>query len=667
MLNTRKLLYILPDVAYVAELLPTKKEHTFSIQAFRQINGEFLNEDEFIVENLEKLIGKIEPDEYHVVLPDFLFTNTILEVEESGEAKVQAYVKENILPKLNLTKDEYQISIFALTEHQGKTKTQLSALENSVVMPLSAIASNRHLKISGISPLSWSIKSVVSLEPSITLIQIGGNLYLAQHYIGVDQANQAKVEELDTLAETIKTLKGGEPSLQTVYLLTNELVADNLKQMISNILPIQQLATFKEDETQMPSYLKQTIEAGMKTLDIPEYHAPSFELPPADDAALAKVAATTPATTANDTQIDSEVESAAKPEVEDETESTIEDDSDDVDSDTAVDSDSAKLPEADETLELPEPHTPLLPPAIPTVTADADVTPDSDVELPEPKLSELPTASEPELSTSKQSVEPDLAQFAAHTDSDSSDVKSETATTEIASQVESLDDEASKTDRIETDDSSMADAKTSSEPSSSHEPESDDTSESEKKPAMPTATPAAPVTPIKPVIKNKAGGSSFFKMVLLTLAVFVATVVVGVGIGLGFLKFAGGGFMSKPATSPSPSPVSSAQPTPSPVATASPAAQLNKASDQILVVNATTIAGYAGKTKKALETDGFKKVSAGNAKGEYEPGTYVLMKTEDAAAIAELEKATELDLTFQNTISTEDPKGEYKAIIVLAK
>ena len=55
MLNTKKLLYILPDVAYSAELLPSKKPSTFTISSFRQINGEYMDDNEFIPENILKL------------------------------------------------------------------------------------------------------------------------------------------------------------------------------------------------------------------------------------------------------------------------------------------------------------------------------------------------------------------------------------------------------------------------------------------------------------------------------------------------------------------------------------------------------------------------------------------------------------------------------------
>ena len=51
MLNTQKLLYILPDLAYLAELLPGKKEHTFQVHSFKQYNGELIRDGKFIQGN----------------------------------------------------------------------------------------------------------------------------------------------------------------------------------------------------------------------------------------------------------------------------------------------------------------------------------------------------------------------------------------------------------------------------------------------------------------------------------------------------------------------------------------------------------------------------------------------------------------------------------------
>ncbi len=639
MLNTQKLLYILPDVAYITELLPAKKEHTFVVQAFRQINGDFLNEDELIAENIEKLFSKIEPEEYQIILPDFLFTNTILEVGETGENKVKSHVKDKVLPSLDLNNDRYQVDIFSLTERQGKTKVQLSAIENSVLNPIALAAEARNIKIKGVTSLSWSIKSVVSLEPSITVIQIGSYLYLAQHYIGIDQANQAKVEDLDTLAETVKTLKGAEPSLQTVYLLTNELVAENFKQQISSTLPVQQLATFKEDETQMPSYVKQTIEAGMKTLDIPEYHAPSFDLPkavPADSI---------PAVVKSEVDEEHEATPVVKPAEIHTLDTGSDDDADDNDGDSDdEDNDLEEVSPPTKTVssivtsqvdldDIPKPSMPIeevtmavtvATPAVPATIISADFS--ADIETLDDKA---------------------LAQFGPHSD--------ETPTLD-----KPIIESTIKVDTSETKPVVKTEHITMSIPSDSI---------NEEKAVLTSVSESRPTLQNKAVIKNKSGASSFFKMVGLTFLVFALTVAVGVGLGLGFLKFTSGGFGKTAQASPTPSPTIQPSPTtqPSPTPDASASAQIDKAKTNILIVNATSIAGYAGKTKKSLEDAGYKNVSASNAKGEYEDGTYVLMKTKNEALIAELAKITKLKLEFDPGITTEDPKNQYQAVIVLAE
>jgi hypothetical protein len=182
-----KLLYILPDVAYTAELLPAKQPNSYAIHSFRQINGEFINEDEFISENLTKLLDKLEPGEYQVILPDFLFTNTILNVKATGQTQVTDYIKSELLPSLEIDKTTHQIETFVLTEHRGVYKLQLSALEKSLVKPLAQGMADRSLLVASVVSVSWALKSLISLEPSLSIVQLGEQLYLTQHYIGLDR------------------------------------------------------------------------------------------------------------------------------------------------------------------------------------------------------------------------------------------------------------------------------------------------------------------------------------------------------------------------------------------------------------------------------------------------------------------------------------------------
>ena len=157
------------------------------------------------------------------------------------------------------------------------------------------------------------------------------------------------------------------------------------------------------------------------------------------------------------------------------------------------------------------------------------------------------------------------------------------------------------------------------------------------------------------------------KMIVITLVVFIATVAVGVGIGFGLLTLS----KSKTPVTPTPTEVTEVAPTatPQPTPVASPSAVLNPEDASLLVVNATTKAGYASTIKDMLTKAKFGSITAGNAKGEYATAenNLVLMAEENPALLQQLEKATNLGLAFAEGYSTEDAKGTYDAVIVLTK
>ena len=157
---SNKLLYILPDVTYFAELLPTKKEFTFAVQSFRQINGEYLNETEFLPENIDKLFSKFKGEKFtSLILPDFLFTNTIVTVKETDESKVIAHLKETMLPSLGLTTDTHYVHPFVLTQFKGESRVQITALEKSVLAAIRISAAEHDISIESVNSLSWTSKS----------------------------------------------------------------------------------------------------------------------------------------------------------------------------------------------------------------------------------------------------------------------------------------------------------------------------------------------------------------------------------------------------------------------------------------------------------------------------------------------------------------------------
>lgn len=656
MLNTHKLLYILPDLAYIAELLPAKKEYTFTIQAFRQINGEFIDETELFASSIEKLFSKLEKEEYHLILPDFLFTNTIITVEGTSESKVLDHVNTVLLPTLDLSKDTHEIEITVLTSFKGNSKVQISAIEKNVLAPIRAAAEKSETKILAVSPLTWAVKAIISLEPSISILQMGTQLYTALHYIGVDQTNNFPVDDYEAIFETVKTLKGSEPSVQSVYLASSSLVEEDIKEKLSGTLPIQQVVSFKEDDSKMPSYIKYIIESTMRTLSIPDFPVPQFKLGKATEADLLSLtqASTKKSADTNDDELDtdSDTETTSLPQPSKmETEST------------STNSTNTE-PQTVSSSKTMQPATILAPTPISTASLSVgdveslSMTKDTNTEKTEsvkekedtavaeeelpaiPEIDTKPAATEAKASETETAVEKE----------DDAPKKTEIDLTQFASK-----DIDSETDSTESN-ATSTDATTAVTP--------DSTNSEEKKPTI------EPVKIIdksqKKVIKNSSGVNNMLKMVFITIAVFFITIAIGVGVGLGLLKLSENKptEVTTPVVTQTPAPTATPIPTPEPV-------EINKEELSILVVNATTKAGYAGTIKKLLTNAEITDVTAGNAKGEYETGNdavnLLLLKEENPGLQKLIEESTELTLEYSSDINIEDPTSKYDAVIVLVK
>lgn len=622
MLNTRKFFYIMPDSAYIAELLPTKKEHSFTIQVFRQINGEFLDDNEFIAANVEKLIKKIDPDEYHLILPDFLFTNTIVDVNDTHEGEVKKYIKEKLLPDLELSKEEYELDTFILTQHKGKSKVQLSALEKSLLAPIQKACEEQKVKIAHISPLSWTIKSIVSLEPSLSTIQMGSMLYLAQHYIGVDQTISFKIEDVANIVETVKTLKGAEPNIQTMYLLTNLLVENEIKEKLSGTLPIQQLANFADEQEGMPSHIKQIIEASARTLDISDYPVPSFSL---GKYIAAEIGSPPLIKTTPDTELEKETSG-----------------------------ENSKEEDAGNQTELPTPNLPL---AVPTPVEE---------ELPPVILEKTQTESKViEESSKETTITQTKEEVVLPPKKITLDETTETslATAAIRPNV-TVPAFAAKPSLNLTPSAPTPTPQANMVPLGYIQNQTGE----EMSDSTPEDITHVPSNPPRVIIKNKSGTGSLLKVVAITLGALLITVGLGVGIGFGLLSYtqkrSSVADQNKiTSSSVSPSPVATTQPTVSPSPSPTTVA---KDKVKILVVNATKTAGRAGKVKTTLTGAGYKSVDTGNAQGQYPtPGTFVLMDNQDQSFIDTLSKDLGTTLTYKATKSIEDSKGVYDVVIVI--
>lgn len=591
-----RLLYILSDLAYIAKLNATKKVHEFAISDFHQLNGQFLDENSLIEKNIKKLVDKLEPGTYQLILPDFLFTNTMVNVKVKTEEEVKDYLKDHLLVDLKINEEDFYLHTSVLSNYGGAFKVQLTALEKGIVLPLvKALKNNKEVKISAIAPLSFSIKSLVSLEPSVSILQISRELYLAQHYIGVDQCFNTSIDNANDFADTVKTLKGVEPSLQTLYLLSDALVDQKIKEALSATLPVQQLAETLVEEDKIPSYIKKIIEAGAKTFSVPDYLLPQFAIDNNYDKELS---------VDENKDLSTEDELVAsnmtKPAVIGEEKTTeIEQESED------------KMPKAKE-LKKPEKEESKI-----KDEEEADLKKESEKEtLPSPKKIDLQEINQPitQEEIKKDADEIDLAQF-----------------TNLAI------------------DPSVLSKKDSRKPNDKEEIYMPDN---------------------RPVIKNSSEGKSVLKMIMIALLSFVITVVVGVGIGYGILQLTN---KQKPSVSTS-NEVNDVQekepePTPEPELAA-----INKEEYQLLVVNATTKAGYAGTIANDLEEAGFIDVAAKNASGKYEVGNYLLLsdlseekEASHQALLNEIKEITKLDWQLSDKILVEDSQGNYQAVLVLAE
>lgn len=276
MSNSKKLLYILPEMAFTASLQKSPKDGYFLVQAFHQINGEFLADENFLFENLKKLFEKIEPDEYTLVLPDFLFTDTIVSVPATQDLEIARYLRDELLPKIEVSTFSHETRTSVLLQRGKTSKVQLSAWEKELAAELKLAIGSHAVKITEIVPLSWTLKAAVSLEPSITIAQLGERLYLAEHFVGINQTINAKITEVQVIGETVRTLKGADPNLQTAYLFTSALVEEKIKKELEKVLPVQQLTENVDGDAQIPPYVKQIVEVAGRTLSLDEFVVPRF-------------------------------------------------------------------------------------------------------------------------------------------------------------------------------------------------------------------------------------------------------------------------------------------------------------------------------------------------------------------------------------------------------
>lgn len=677
MLNTKKLLIILPDVAYSAELLPGKKPLRFSIQSCIQVNGTFIEDQTFNVANLSKLFSKLATDEaYQVILPDDLFVNAIVTIDETGDAKIKEELKATILPSLSLNQETHDIVTTVLNELRGASRVQLSAIEKDILSPLRAAATNAKVQLEHIAPLSWVLKSIVSLEPSVVVLQLGSMLYGSFHYIGVEKCFAAPTDQLTTIIEKVQLLKKEEPSIMTCYLITNALVESELKEGLQQLLPIQQMTEQSKDQEKLPAMVATIIEEAARTLAISDFPVPQFNLGTASDTEVEQYAAAFASATASTIQGD------AMPKAS---------------------SDAAKAEKKEDT-DLPKPKV------VPTVAAvddtdaedkledsSTEVTATSDAAEESTKAADKQTA----VNDQPETAQPTPAKTATDTPSPviigAAGVAS-TVTPASAASVTPVVQSSTVTTTSTSAPTSTTAEKDAAVPASAHETVSVVSAAPVAGAAADSAidlrqfagaqsgtigitSAAGPTTPVAAAGPIKNTSRSMTKMVVTALIVFIGTVAIGVGVGVLVLRYTSTPAVAPPVVevqtpqeTPEPTPdtatdsaaTNSGTPSASPAATSSATLSPAIAAQKVLVANATDKAGYAGQIRDSLTKAGFKSVTAANAKGTYTAtGDLIFQKTANEAALTALESASGLSLTSDDAAKQEDPQGSYDVVIVL--
>lgn len=677
MIDSTKLLIVLSDVAYVAELLAGKKPYTFSLQACKQINGTFMTKKGPDNEAVAKLFQKLDAGEsYHLVLPDELFVDTIVSIEEKAESKVKEVLKEKTLADLKISDESHYLETITLNQLKGTTRVQIAAIPKEYLSIFRVGSDESGSTISGISPLSWVVKGMVSLEPSISVIQLGESLYVAQHYIGIDQTSSADISAPDKIVETIKTLKGSEPSIQTVYLLTNTVIEEQLKEALSSLVPLQQM-TGKSDSEQLPSYVTTFLESAARSLAVPDFNIPVFKPgAPAKDESEKLAALFTAASTATDVSTDTKTETeptTKEDELPKPTQNIEPEEITQADTEEAEDTED-KLADDAAQAQIEE-------------VVEKDTTDSSDTEADVQKEVESDSTTKDEQSIEQPEEKQTAATGEEATDKADTDSSSESkidspdsnrTITPVASVVTPVAASATNAATVATTTSTAP--KTAKPETALDQTGGDDIDLSQfaqhtaGTTAQASSTPAQAEKTIKKPIKHSSGVGNMLKMVLITLLVFALTIAVGVGVGLGILQFAG---TEEEVTTPTVEVEQEPSETEEEIIDEEATDSAEEADTEVeavdlselsvLVVNATSTAGYAGQIRTQLLAGEFTDVTAGNASGTYDDGVLVFAREGAAAVIAEIERTTDLEVTESSDAAAEDAQNNYDVVIVLAE
>ena len=710
MVKSKHLLVVAQKLALIAELEPTKKAGFYVLRSLRQINGDFIKNNQLITDNLVKLFGKLDTDQtYTLVLPDNLFLDKIENIPAITDNEIKKQLSEQILPDLKINLDDYQIKTASLLQLGQTSRIQISAAEDKFLAEITQALSeveNSPL-IENVVPMSWLTKSIVTLEPSLSIFQIGDELLLAQHYIGIVQTKKFDVSELVELVNFIKKLKEKEADLQTVYLLTDEKVEKALNKGLKDLLPLQQLSGAETGDGVAPM-IKAYLEAAARSMDIPEYAIPFYSLEKIKILSTSAAATPTKAvnssqnqdtneiTTENETET-SENEATSEteniPEAIEENETDIEKASemtitDDAGNLETLDPKSQKISEdnsdeinsinskgKNENLENSEDIS--LAEAVAKEKKMADVNQFGSID----DLSEEESSSSVNSSAFNRNSIPanstavGMAVATTAINSSSASAKTAEIARDVGTRLEN-DSISNTSDEKMTHHNYLSAEKNASADNIISQPalvkEEKNMSDFNYEPSLaqretptgqqiPANSYQASVTP--PPKKTASGG----KKVMVFLGIFLLTVAIGLALGFGAIALLNKDTQQAEDVTPKPTPAPVIE---EPVASESAEVleKIDRTAEKILVVNATTTAGLAGKLQSTLKEAGYTQVETGNSADSelYKSESYyILLPKENKSLVTDLGEVTQKTLTAGTSYDDEDDGKNYDAIIVI--
>jgi hypothetical protein len=617
------ILYIASEPSFFALLDGSTK--SLSLKDVTRIDFPLIEKGHIHKDNLVHTLKSLEQKSLHLVLSDEIFYHHISDYTLTGKKGIEDEIKETVATVFADKKEPLHIVTVDLAKTSKMQTVQITAMTKTNLSKLAQAAKEAGVKIESIIPASFVVKAFVSVDPSLFLLATPHSFLLTSHYIGVDFAQNLDKDSTKELIKTVKTLKKERPHIQHIYICADD-TDSTLNEDLAEVMPIQDVEVQSIDsENDTPFFLK-ALTLGVKEVIENDFPLPQFSVENAE------------VLSANEEE-DVDVSESETIEPIAEVLKIVKEEEEAKDDDKEIEKVEkiAQVLVDDEIDEIAEPEKEVET-AVENVV-EKKVSKKDDDELPEVELEDIPA---PAIAAEPKAIEAATASSATTVASVAAP-KVVAPPKEVSADVEveeTVEEKTVETKTVETPKKVITIGRSTETTSSS------------------SRASRANVKPAK-----KMG---IFNYVLLAFGVALVISLVGGGIVISqqAISDKDTGTLQTPISSVTPEPDEEEEPTPTPKPTAAPVA-LDEL--DILVVNATSIAGKAGKVATAIKKTDANLVDTGNAKDDYEDeGTFIMFaKPEFSGVKEELEEATGLTFEEIDMSKTENTGGKYDIVIVL--